>query len=360
MNYSDLKALRENLSVYTKKSTSTALFIFLIDMTIYLGAMTGVIFFNSLTLKIICACIAGLKMASLFVLAHDAAHDNYTAYSLLNKIIGRLAFLPCYHNYSLWLIVHNRQHHQYTNLKGINSWSPFSKQEYDALPAWRQNLERLYRSLIGVSFNYMVERWWKDKFFPYKRLIRNVKSIRPYWLDFMLVSSFLICQIGFLIYQGNILIGTTVIEMLLVGFFLPFFVCSFMLGVSVYQQHTHESVPWFDNNDERLIYGQIEDVTLHVKYPRWYNLLSHNVMEHTVHHVDPRIPCYNLKKAQTELNKLYGHKMRIMKFSFSDILMTIKNCKLYDYRQHRWLDFNGVPTSSTTVFSEEVKYADAA
>ncbi len=358
MSHSNLRRLRKSLSVYTKKTTSKALVIFLIDALIYIGAIIGVILFNSILLKITFACIIGFKMASLFVIAHDAAHDSFTNNTILNRIIGRLAFLPCYHNYSLWLIVHNRLHHQFTNMKNVNSWSPLTKQEYDCLPIWRKKLERLYRSPIGIPFNYMIERWWKNKFFPYKRLVGEYKS--RYWIDFFFALSYLVCLVSFFIYQGYISYNSNVLEMLVFGIILPFIVFSFMVGFSVYQQHTHESVPWFDDNELRNSYGHVEDVTLHVKYPQWYNFLSHNVMEHTAHHIDPRIPSYNLEKAQKELNHLYGDKMKIMKFSLRNILETIKKCKLYDYKQHCWLDFEGVPTTSPTLTIEKVEYANAA
>ncbi len=352
------RELRGNLSDYIKKSNAKALVMFLADFSIYLAAICGVILFDNILLKLVCSCLIGLKMASLFVIAHDAAHDNLFDNSLLNRIIGRLAFLPCYHNYSLWLIVHNRFHHQFTNMAGINSWSPLSKKEYDSLPAFKQRLEQFYRSPMGISFNYLIERWWKNKFFPFKTLTGNFQG--KYWSDFLLVSLYLVGQVSFFTYVGLNSVSSNVIEMMALGLFLPLFIFAFMVGFSVYQQHTHESVPWFDNNDERKIYGHIEDVTLHVKYPDWYNILSHNVMEHTAHHIDPRIPSYNLAKAQKKIERVYGDSMKIMKFSLRKTLSTMKKCKLYDYENHCWLDFDGCRTSDLIIFKEEITYSDAA
>lgn len=353
-----LKELRGNLSDYIKKSTPKALIICLADFSIYLAAICGVILFDNILLKFICSCLIGLKMASLFVIAHDAAHDNFFNNSLLNRVIGRLAFLPCYHNYSLWLIVHNRFHHQFTNMKGLNSWSPLSKNEYDSLPSFKKGLEQLYRSPLGISFNYLVERWWKNKFFPFKKLTGNFQG--KYWFDFLLVSLYLTAQVCFFIYVGVNSASSSVIEMMTLGLFWPLFVFAFMVGFSVYQQHTHETVPWFDDNDERKIYGHTEDVTLHVKYPGWYNILSHNVMEHTAHHIDPRIPSYNLAKAQQKIEAMYFDSMKIMKFSLRETLLTMEKCKLYDYENHYWLDFDGNKTSEPIIFEEEIAYLDVA
>ena len=89
----------------------------------------------------------------------DLIYEHY-------RIVGRIAFLPSLHNFCLWQIAHNRLHHRFTNFKGLNSWSPLSKTEFDALPPWRKLTERFYRTLPGIGAYHLVERWWKDKLFP--------------------------------------------------------------------------------------------------------------------------------------------------------------------------------------------------
>ena len=204
----------------------------------------------------------------------------------------------------------------------------------------------------------MVERWWKDKFFPYKRLVKQFRAI--YWLDFILVASYLVAQISVLTYFGTVSSYSSVTGMIFIGFIIPFTVFCFMVGFSVYQQHTHENVPWFKTRDERDTYGHVEDITVHVRYPHWYNLISHNVMEHTAHHVDPRVPLYQLDKAQAVLVDMLGNKMMTIEFSLKSILETMRRCKLYDYENYCWLDFEGKPTSKKTVTTQKLVYAHAA
>ncbi len=81
-----------------------------------------------------CSVLAGLKIASLFVIAHDAAHNSFIGNRLLNKMISRITFLPVLHNYSLWLIVDNQFHHQVPNVEEFNSWSHLSIDDYNAFP----------------------------------------------------------------------------------------------------------------------------------------------------------------------------------------------------------------------------------
>jgi acyl-lipid omega-6 desaturase (Delta-12 desaturase) len=342
MNHLDTKQLRTAIAEYSQPSTGFALIIFMVDMIIYTSAIVGVIFLENISMRILCSIVAGIIISSIFVIGHDAAHDAFTGNRTLNRVIGRIAFLPSLHNFGLWLTEHNRIHHQSTNVKGMDSWSPFSKEEYNTLPVWRRIIERFYRSPAGMGFYYLIERWWKNKFYPYKNIIGKYNSV--YW-DFLLVIIYLAIYLWLLGYAGRELAHTSSIELIVLGFVIPFLNWNFMMGFTVYQHHTHESIAWVKTRQERDLLGGQEDFTMHVRYPRWYNLMSHNIMVHTAHHVDPRIPLYQLPMAQKTLAKLLGDDLNTVRFSLKGFLKTMASCKLYDYKHHCWLDFDGNLTS---------------
>jgi omega-6 fatty acid desaturase (delta-12 desaturase) len=357
MNHLNTKQLRDEIIDYTQRSSGLALGVFVVDLVIYSSAILGLIFLENITLKILCSIIAGFTISSIFIIGHDAAHDAFTNNRTLNRVIARIAFLPSLHNFGLWLTEHNRIHHQSTNVQGLDSWSPFSKEDYDALPTWRKRMERFYRSPAGICFYYLIERWWKLKFFPYKQVIGKYNSV---YFDFLLVITYLGAFLSLLVYAGMELAHTNPFELIMLGFVVPFLIWNFMMGFTVYQHHTHESLAWAKSRNESDQLGGQEDFTMHVRYPRWYNLVSHNIMLHTAHHVDPRIPLYHLPKAQEALSKLLGEDLMTIRFSLKGFLRTMAICKLYDYENHRWLDFNGHPTSGITLVTEEVNFANAA
>jgi len=334
-----LKTLRRSMVAHTNPSTLKGVSLFLSDALLYILSLVGVFYIDSMIIKLLLSTFAGVKISTLFVIGHDAAHGNFTGVKWLNPLIARVCFLPSLHNYSLWLIAHNLVHHRWTNLKGKNSWSPVSKGEFDAMPMWRQRLERLYRSPLGLGLYYLIERWWKDKFYPYKRL-RNKKSVL-YFLDFVLVASYLI--VFLLIIMGMAVISNNDIVLMVVLVFLwPFILWNIQMGFTVYQQHTHEQVPWFESDDPAR---QQEAVTLHMVYPKWFDFLSHNIMIHTAHHIHPAIPLYHLPAAQAELKSILHARLIEKVFTPMRFLKTMKKCKLYDYQVHCWLDFDGNVTS---------------
>ena len=357
MNIQNTKYLRAVIADYSKPSTGLAVMIFMIDMAIYLSAILGVIFLENIIMRILCSIAAGIMISSIFVIGHDAAHTAFTGNVTLNKVIGRIAFLPSLHNYGLWLTEHNRIHHQLVNIQGMDSWSPFSKKEYDAMPAWRRAIERFYRSPAGISFYYLIERWWKNKFYPYKNIKGKYNSV--YW-DFLLVVAYLFIYLSLLGYAGQVLTHTSAIELIILGFVIPFLNWNFMMGFTVYQHHTHESIAWVKTRQERDLSGGQEDFTMQVRFPWWYNLLSNNIMEHTAHHVDPRIPLYNLPMAQKTLGKLLGDDLKTVRFSLKAFLRTLGICKLYDFEKHCWLDFDGNVTSRINLVAARDDYIKVA
>lgn len=342
MKKDNTKELRASLAEYSKPSDKTALFIFGLDVFVYIAAIAGVILFESMALRLMCGLLAGFKISSLFIIGHDASHNAFTSSKKLNGIIARIVFLPSLHNYALWLVEHNRIHHQATNIKNMDSWSPLSKEEYEALPNWRKIVEKFYRSPFGMGFYYMIERWWKNKFYPFKSIKGKYNSVN---FDFALVVTYFISYIASLIYLGSVMAHTTSLELVMIGFVGPFMIWNFMMGFTVYQHHTHESIAWNKTRKDREKIGGQDVFTMHVKYPNWYNKVSYNIMVHTAHHVDPRIPLYKLDKAQLKLSELIGKDIKVIDFSFKTFWMTMAKCKLYDYENNVWLDFNGQITA---------------
>ena len=320
--------------------------LFLATLAIYLAAVAGAVLLDPVLARLASAVLAGAVIASLFVIGHDAAHGAYTDSRRVNALIGRIAFLPALHNFSLWRVQHNRLHHRVTNLKGFNSWSPLTKAEYDRLPPLRRAVERLYRTPLGLAPYYLIRRWWTDKFFPRRRRERAHWAV---WLDFALLLAYLSAFLAVLALAGERFTHSGALAAIFWGFAVPFLVWNAMMGATTFMQHTHPRVPWFEALAELHALGGQEVVSVQVVMPRWYGFISHHVMEHPAHHLHPKIPLYRVAAAQRRLNEALGERAVIQPFSLPYLLRTLAACKLYDYREHRWLDFAGRPTSGSTL-----------
>ena len=113
--------------------------------------------------------------------------------------------------------------------------------------------------------------------------------------------------------------------------------------------HTHPDVGWYRNDGpDSDLKKAGELVSVQMAFPRWISWLLHDVMDHPVHHLYPAIPCYRLHDAQARYNVLLGERAVVAKATPANVVDTMRRCKLYDFDNDRWLDFDGRPTSGLT------------
>jgi omega-6 fatty acid desaturase (delta-12 desaturase) len=264
----------------------------------------------------------------------------------MNEVLARLLFSPCLHNFTLWKFEHNRAHHQHTNVRGENSYSPMSWHEYSKASKFRQSLERFYRNPVGFGTYYLVERWWKKKFFPLQRKTSNHRAKRDFVL--LLVWSILVCST--LVALDAIAGANNGWMAIFWGYVLPFLVWNQLMGTTAFLQHTNPRAPWFAARQVRT--KAMDDVTglevtVNVKFPRWYDFISHNIMHHAAHHVNPRIPWFRLRQAQLLLATVAGPRVITESMGPRYTFDVARRCQLYDYESNTWLNFNGQPTTYT-------------
>src|SRR4029079_17404395 len=68
------------------------------------------------------------------------------------------------------------------------------------------------------------------------------------------------------------------------GVAVPFLAFTWLMGFATFQHHTHPRVLWYDDESEWSYFRSQVQGTVHVEFPRWVELLLHNIMEHTAHH----------------------------------------------------------------------------
>lgn len=299
--------------------------------------------------------LLGVAGNVLFVVAHDSAHNSLTPIRWLNAIIARSCFVPAWHNYTGWVHAHNHVHHGWTNLRTKDYvWAPITKSEYDQLSPWKQWRVRFYRSALGFALYYLVEINFK-KICMLQQEVRKTKVRRMWMLDNVFLTVAIFAQACLWIWLAHVFAkDVSTVWLLTFAMIVPSIFTNYLVGFTTYLQHTHPSIPWFDNKSEWTFYiGQIRGTT-HTHLPYKMNSLFHNVMDHTAHHVDPRIPLYYLPEAQQKIEKSYARHVVHHRFTLHSLYKTLQVCQLYDYTNHCWQDFNGNPTSSRTIHFESL------
>lgn len=331
---------------------------------LYALTFAGALLLPNWPLRALCGFLNGFAIAGLFVVGHDACHGSLTPSERLNRLLGRLALLPSLHPAAAWVHSHNGMHHGWTNLRGRDPvYVPFSKAEFDALPPLRRVAERVYRTPPGIALLYLVEIWWKHLTFPAAAHYPRGKAAATFRRDrtAVIVFSALATVIAaFAPAAAPLGPALTPVVSLLVAVAAPFLLWNWIMAFATFQHHTHPAVPWYDREEDWSFFaGQVESC-VRVRLPRFFEKALHNIMDHTAHHVDPKIPLYNLPGQQKRLEAAFAEEIVIDVWSLGSLTRTVRTCQLYDYENHRWLRFDGTPTTGCLLPRKAVDNANAA
>ena len=71
-------------------------------------------------------------------------------------------------------------------------------------------------------------------------------------------------------------------------------------------------------------------------------------MVHIPHHVDMRIPMYNLERAADAIKAAYPEVVHDEPLRFADFVRNTRRCKLYDFDAGTWLTYEDARATSTS------------
>jgi omega-6 fatty acid desaturase (delta-12 desaturase) len=316
---------------------------FLRDSAIYASLTALLVFVTNPFLVLTIEVVMVLAVTGLFVVAHDCAHGALFNSRRKNVAIGKIAMLPSWHVFEAWVLGHNRIHHAFTVRQGYDFvWHPVTPEEYDAKSRGGKVLHRVEWSWMGTGLYYLKEVWW-HKMIAFKPPARWVKQIRN---DRILVGAFVIVMgVGFGLlgysrthsFYGALWLVTR-------AEVLPFLGFNVMIGSVVHVHHVQTDIRWWKRGEWTKFRGQMEGTTV-LRVPKGLNFFFHWIMIHTPHHVDMRIPMYNLEKAAKAIEKAFPDVVHDEKWRFGDFRRATKSCKLYDFERGHWMTYAGARES---------------
>jgi omega-6 fatty acid desaturase (delta-12 desaturase) len=281
--------------------------------------------------------VTGLVMTGLFVIGHDCAHQALFKSRRLNDLIGRLSMLPSWHVYEGWVLGHNRVHHQFTVREGYDFvWHPYTPAQYAAMSPLARLRHRIEWSWIGAGAYYLREVWW-HKMMVGKPPARFANAIRK---DRLLVCGAVTLAATALVVAelsggGTVAGAAWLVARVLV---VPFLIFNFAIGSLVHVHHVQPDIRWWKRRDWTKFAAQVEGTTV-LRVSKLLDLFFHQIMIHVPHHVDVRIPMYNLEMAAEAIAKAFPETMHDEPLRFRDFVRNTRQCKLYDFDAGRWFTY---------------------
>jgi len=322
-----------------KRSSFKTLFWYFFDIALFLFGISVVFLNDNIELKLIGGLVSGTATAMLFVWAHDAAHGALFKKDKIAELLGTIAMLPSLNVYRMWSFGHNKVHHGFASFTPIDwIWRPLTPSKYKSFSLFQRFLYRVERNLFTSAFHYFRRIWWEQMlcFNPGKdekqcRYYRNGKFI-------VLIYALIISVLGY-IFAGGIIgsIATLII---------PFIVFNYFIAIIVYLHHTHPEIPFFDIKNEWSHSISALYCSTIVRSSKISRILLHNIMIHVPHHLDPRIPFYNLPQAHEALKEKYSQYFHEYNFNWRYVFNIFKQCKLYDFEKKLWMTFEEAKLSA--------------
>jgi omega-6 fatty acid desaturase (delta-12 desaturase) len=195
---------------------------------------------------------------------------------------------------------------------------------------------RLEWSFVGTGAYYLRDVWWTKmvRFDPPPRFAKRIRR------DNLVVGAFAMAATAGLIAAGwadggSLLAGLWLVVKMLV---VPFLLFSAVIGWAVHVHHIDRDIRWWDRHDWDKVKGQVEGTTV-LHAPWWLDLFVHWIFEHSPHHVDTRIPMYQLPTAARALADAFPEEIIERDLRFRDFLANTRACKLYDFDDGRWMTY---------------------
>lgn len=278
-----------------------------------------------LWLALLLCVLNALFLVRIFIIQHDCGHQSFVANDTVRKVIGYCCSLASSIPYFYWAKSHHFHHMNNGRLevRDIGDIDTLTVKEYAALSRWGRFKYRLYRSTLVMFFLgpiYYV--------FIHNRLplidIAEFKKLKPGLLVSNLIYIALFTGLCLLLDWKKVVLLQVVILCAFAIIAIWFFY--------VQHQHEHGYKHWKDKWE--FMYAAIKGSSYY-KLPKIMNWFTGNIAFHHIHHLNPAIPNYNLKKCVDAIPWFHKYTTEI---NFWESLKLASH-KLWDEQQQRMITF---------------------
>ncbi len=240
----------------------------------------------------IVAIVVGHSFACMGFVAHDIGHGGSIRHPFLRDLMAAVGFSPFGIGPHLWRKWHNADHHNNTQIPGVDPDHLLTMEDYKHNPILRflYRLSPLARNLvIFSSFSYRMQQQ------SIAMLIRYLRSDKTTAREKAIMLAQCAMPLGFWIGASAVL-GS---QVLLWGYLLPMLVAN-SIAIS-YIATNHFLNPLADERD-------VLATSLTVTLPKWLGFLDpwHSRFgAHVAHHLFPQASCKHARTIEAKVAELW-------------------------------------------------------
>ncbi len=262
----------------------------------------------------------GTALTGWFVIGHDCGHRSFAKRRWVNDLVGHFFFLPLIYPFHSWRLLHDH-HHRHTNKMEVdNAWHPWQTHVYEQAGT---GMQALYRALRG-------RLWWTASIAHWANLHFNPNNVAPRDRNKIKLSVAVVLIFAAIAFPT--LIATTGIWGLVKFWLMPWLVYHFWMSTFTLVHHTAPDIQFRHVDTWNEAEAQLGG-TVHCTYPRWVEILCHDINVHVPHHISVAVPSYNLRMAHQSLMENWGQYIHTSKFSWGMMKQIVDQCHLFHPEQ---------------------------
>lgn len=285
----------------------------------------------SYVLTLLIALPASGFLVRTFIVFHDCGHGSFMSTKRANRLVGVAAGLLVYNAFFAWTHEHAGHHASSGDLdrRGVGDIDTWTVAEYHSKPILSRLGYRLIRSpMVMLTLGPLWALALEPRKLPFGARRRVLRSHLFTNLGVAAMVAGLVWLVG---WQAYLEIQ------------LPLLVLAGGAGVWLfYVQHQFEDAYWTRSGDWSYVHAALMGSS-YLKLPKVLQFFSGNIGLHHVHHLNPRIPNYNLQRAHDENPFL----QKAPTISFWQGVRSL-NLKLIDERTGRLVSFGEARRSLRT------------
>ncbi len=279
---------------------------------------------------------AGAFMVRTFILFHDCTHMSFFKSQKANMIWGHIFGILTFTPYGAWRFEHNRHHGTVGNLdkRGIGDVWTMTVTEYLESGRFTRFIYRLYRNPVFLFFIAPFFLFGFLNRLPIRKMTKQEHvSMVITNLGLLLMAVLGSLWLGF---WGYVFIQATTLYFAGVMGVWLFFV-----------QHQFDEVYWQDNAHWEFTKAALAGSSFY-KLPIVLDWISGSIGFHHIHHLNPQIPNYNLRrchKAVTTASDAVGLEPPYTVTFFKSFRLALLH--LYDEANGRLISFKTLARKHT-------------
>jgi omega-6 fatty acid desaturase (delta-12 desaturase) len=271
------------------------------------------------------AVLASGFLVRIFILFHDCGHNSFFASRRANTILGYICGILTFTPFDDWTHSHGVHHSTAADLdrRGTGDVWTMTVEEYLAAPFRQRLAYRLFRTPLVTFGLGPIGVFIIAQRFPHKGANRrDVVSVIITDLALLAMIAALSATVGFWTY---------------VRVQLPITIIGGGLGIWLfYVQHQFEGVYWARHEEWDRIRSALEGSSFY-RLPRVLQWFTGSIGYHHVHHIRPRIPNYNLRRAHDEVAVFQAVRPVTIRTSLKSLRMN-----LWDEAQQKLVSFRSL------------------